>query len=322
MKLIKKIAGVLLSASVILTIFMADTGVVWAKDLGNSGEYCEQPLVEMLWGIDAENDKINRMFENWVIGVVWEDGSRDESAQTKYWISGAVAEAFWNASATYMWGDTDRNITGKLQALDEAGDFNDVDASGNSNWRTIGGVDYLTSVKRSDILEIINAMDTVLRPIRAVLNPQVPLADSSNSTVAVCIHNYVETTVQEATAETDAIVTMQCSICGQQKSHFTVPGTAAGQFIKDTVKQLDKAPANGSVTISTDIWTCFDKNVIEALKSRQDVTLTVNFKYKHTDYTFTIPAGYGAEALDALPDGNGYCGFMYLLSVFGGGEVS
>lgn len=82
-------------------------------------------------------------------GVVWAKISVIQAnIVTKYWISGAVAEAFWNASAAYMPGDTDRNVTGRLQALDEAGDFNDVDASGNSNWRTIGGAGFPGSACR------------------------------------------------------------------------------------------------------------------------------------------------------------------------------
>lgn len=68
---------------------------------------------------------------------------------------------------------------------------------------------------------------------------------------------------------------------------------------------MEKASENESITI-------FNKPVIEALKNRQDVTTTVNFKYKGTAYTFTIPAGYGSEQLDGLLDENGYCGFMYL----------
>lgn len=98
-------------------------------------------------------------------------------------------------------------------------------------------------------------------------------------------------------------------------------GTAVNQFIKDTIAKVEKASENGNITIDTEIWTCFNKSVIEALKNRQDVTTTVNFKYKGTAYTFTIPAGYGSEQLDGLLDENVYCGFMYLVSVFGGQEV-
>ncbi len=110
--------------------------------------------------------------------------------------------------------------------------------------------------------------------------------------------------------------------CGQQQSHVVVMGTAVNQFVKDTIAKLEKAPANGSITIDTEIWTCFNRAAIEALKNRQDVEVTVNFMYKGTKYTFTIPAGYGEEQLDELPDENGYCGFMYLLSVFNGHSLS
>lgn len=315
MKIMKRIAGALLTVSIILSGFMADAGTVYAYDHGDSGEYCEEPLLYRLFAISEEVEKIDKMFEDWKeIGVIWEDGSRDESATTKYWVSGAVAQAFWNAEQTYMWND-DNNA--KYQTWDNAGYLGD-DSQGTSNWSDDGY--YLKSIKRSEILQVINAMEAAMRPIKQALNPAGSSKEEKEEDVHV--HNYEEVTVKEATPTEDAIVTMQCTVCGQQQVHSTVPGSAVRKFIKDTVNQVEKAPANGNIIVSTEIWTCFNRSVIEALKSRQDVTITVNFVYKHTGYTFTIPAGYGVEALDVLPDENGYCGFMYLLSVFGGGEVS
>ena len=86
-------------------------------------------------------------------------------------------------------------------------------------------------------------------------------------------------------------------------------------FIDGTIQSIQKAEA-GSLTISTDKYMSFNKEVLAALTERPDVTLTVNYKYEEYTYSFTIPAG--ADAL-SLVDGNGYCGFTYLQSLFGTG---
>lgn len=325
MRVIKRVLGVLMAFAIVCTSMGTAEMTALAKDLGDSSYYCEEALVQRLFAIDAENEEINKMLDRdrgMVIGILLPDGTRDGTAQTKYWIAESTALAFWDASARYMWGDTAQGITGKVQAWDAAGLLGDADSNG-PNWTSDGA--YLTSISRREMLEVINAMDAVLQPFRELLKPAgtSPLTDESvQPKKETHVHNWVEVTVQEATATTDKIITEQCSICGQQQSHKVILGTAVGQFIKDCVQKLEKAPANGSVTLDTGIWTCFNRTMLEALKSRQDVTVTVNFKYQGDKYTFTIPAQYGDAQLDGLLDENGYCGFMYLLSVFDGQKVT
>lgn len=131
-------------------------------------------------------------------------------------------------------------------------------------------------------------------------------------------HNFLEVTLQEATETEDEIIQFQCS-CGEVNGQFTVPGSAAGLFIKNTIRKIINAPKDSIVTIETKIWTCYTKAVMEALSLRPDVTLVTNYRYKHVDYTVTIPAGYDTNT---LTDENGYCGFRYLDQVFSGSELT
>lgn len=312
----RKFIGVLL-AVVIMTGGLGMNGsVAQAKDLGDTSEYCPiNEVLDLAYTIHKETEIISTMISNKVIG--W-NGSGGSGENTKYLVSGSDINNFWTTMRKYMF---------PIDANDEAWEhnwthdhlFDDVDADGNSNWTTIDGVRYLTSVKRSEIAEATNAMNAVLEPFRSILEKEGSgKKDSGESRGSGHTHNFVEATVSEASETADKVVTLECTICGQQQSHVTLLGTAVNEFIKDTVTKLEKAPANGSVTIDTEIWTCFNRTAVEAIKSRPDVEVTVNFMYKNAKYTFTIPAGYGTEQLDALLDENGYCGFMYLLSVFNG----
>lgn len=154
--------------------------------------------------------------------------------------------------------------------------------------------------------------------------PGSPVATHERQTAAVPektpahIHNFVEVTLQEATETEDEIIQLQCN-CGAINGQFTVPGSAAGVFIKRVIREIANAPKDSVVTIDTKIWTCYTQAVMDALLLRPDVTLVTNYRYNHVDYTVTIPAGFEA---DTLVDENGYCGFRYLDQLFSGNELN
>lgn len=316
--MIKKTMGILLSACVVLGGFMTDSTAVYAYDHKDVSEYCEESLTRRFFALDQKCEEINNKFDDKIIGVRFEDGSTDPAdptSQTKYWVTEAVAEAYWEANDTYMWGDN-----GKVSQWEQKHYMWDEDTDGNPNWNDDG---YLTSIRRSELQEVISHMEAVVSPIWNRMHAQSSgKSEESEKTYEVHVHNWVEVTVREATAETDQVVTMQCTSCGAQQTHKVIPGTAVGWQVKDIIGKIEKAPAGGTVTADTETLTCFNRAVIEALKARQDVTVTVNFKYQGAYYTFTVPAGYGADQLEALPDENGYCGFMYLLTVFGGQGIA
>lgn len=128
------------------------------------------------------------------------------------------------------------------------------------------------------------------------------------------VHSFEYVRIQDATETQDGIIQLQCA-CGAIGGTITEAGSAAGFFIKDVIKKIENAPENGTVTVDTRIWTCYNQKVMEALQKRPDVTLVTNYCYEHEDYTVTIPAGYDVET---LLDENGYCGFRYLDQVMQG----
>lgn len=139
----------------------------------------------------------------------------------------------------------------------------------------------------------------------------VPLVPSASPVAHT--HDFQPVTVQEASETQDEVRQLKCA-CGVVSKTFIVPGSSLGAFIERVVKDITDAPEDAVVTVDTKIWTCYNKEVMDALSRRTDVTLVTNYRYNHVDYTVTIPAGYDVAG---LLDENGYCGFRYLDQIFG-----
>ena len=60
------------------------------------------------------------------------------------------------------------------------------------------------------------------------------------------------------------------------------------------------------------------KKTMKVIASRPDMAVIINYIYKGKGYSVTIPAGY---EMMSLLDENGYCGFLYLGSIFGTTEL-
>lgn len=131
-------------------------------------------------------------------------------------------------------------------------------------------------------------------------------------------HDYEWVPVSEATATENALEAYTCKNCGSVKEYMEVSNSAYAKFNKDAISAIDKAPVNGTVTLNTDRWVSFYASVIDMLKSRPDVNVVVNYFYKGTRYTMTIPAG---ADLSVLVESEGYYGFRYLDLFFPGQEV-
>ena len=88
----------------------------------------------------------------------------------------------------------------------------------------------------------------------------------------------------------------------------------ATQYKRTFIDTVKNAPANAVIRIETSASYCIDKMMMEALAARPDVSLEVTFPVNHDEtVTVTVPAGYDVMS---LLDENGYCGFLYLNSVF------
>lgn len=83
------------------------------------------------------------------------------------------------------------------------------------------------------------------------------------------------------------------------------------------IKTVTEAPKDATVILETAMCSCLDKTMVESLSKRPDVSVQIVFPKDKTgaeSYSVTIPAGYD---VNSLVDANGYCGFMYLNSLFG-----
>ena len=72
-----------------------------------------------------------------------------------------------------------------------------------------------------------------------------------------------------------------------------------------------------SVLIKTDYFTCFTKDMMDLLAANPNINYEIHYRYKGKRYVVVIPAG---TDYSKLQDSNGYYGFRYLDSIFGGYE--
>ncbi len=131
-----------------------------------------------------------------------------------------------------------------------------------------------------------------------------------------CNHVGEYVTVNDATSSSDALSAYQCTKCGEVLRYEAVPNSAYATFLADAANTILHAQQS-EVTINTTIWTSFNRAVFEALRSRADVAVTVNYSYKGKPYVLHIPAG---ADVDSLMDENGFAGFMYIEKVLNSGQ--
>ncbi len=80
-----------------------------------------------------------------------------------------------------------------------------------------------------------------------------------------------------------------------------------------------KGEAAGTPTavIKTDYFTCFTQEMLKQLAANPNVNYEIHYRYQGKRYVVVIPAG---TDYSQLKDSNGYYGFRYLDSIFGGYE--
>lgn len=102
-------------------------------------------------------------------------------------------------------------------------------------------------------------------------------------------------------------------------------------FVKEIAKITEQAiqasakadKANGeaagtpTAVIKTDYFTCFTQEMLKQLASNPNVNYEIHYRYQGKRYVVVIPAG---TDYSQLKDSNGYYGFRYLDSIFGGYE--
>lgn len=104
-------------------------------------------------------------------------------------------------------------------------------------------------------------------------------------------------------------------------SVIVVPAYAAAQkqFQTAIASQLKTLPAGGTLTLDMKDCISFNKKTFVILAQRKDVDIQIIYTWKGKKYLVVIPAGYD---ILSLLDANGYCGCLYLNSVFGSTELT
>ena len=123
-----------------------------------------------------------------------------------------------------------------------------------------------------------------------------------------CSHIFEFFLVQQATPVKDAVQAYQCEKCGMVIDYVDVPNSAYAAFLKEAAERIQNTQEK-EVTIYTDRWLSFDRKVFEAIESRPDVAVEVNYQYQGERYLLLIPAG---TDIDLLMDENGFGGFRYM----------
>ena len=78
-----------------------------------------------------------------------------------------------------------------------------------------------------------------------------------------------------------------------------------------------EAAGTPTAVIKTDYFTCFTQGVLKQLAANPNVNYEIHYRYQGKRYVVVIPAG---TDYSQLKDSNGYYGFRYLDSIFGGYE--
>ena len=89
------------------------------------------------------------------------------------------------------------------------------------------------------------------------------------------------------------------------------PGMEYAEYLAATAQTLLNTKEK-ELVINTKTWTCFNRTMVDAIKNKADVTVTVNYIYQGKPYVLTIPAG---TDLTPLVDENGFVGFRYIEKV-------
>lgn len=129
------------------------------------------------------------------------------------------------------------------------------------------------------------------------------------------IHHFRWIAKMNASESAEGTINYMCEEC--DKVWYFRPYPAYYCFQGDIARQIEVAPENFTIKVKTSLFINFNRQVMEALAKRPDVSLQVSFlrkQYVGDRLSFTIPAGEDAMS---LLDDNGYAGFLFLGNKYG-----
>ncbi|SHN64523.1 hypothetical protein SAMN02745247_02808 [Butyrivibrio hungatei DSM 14810] len=159
--------------------------------------------------------------------------------------------------------------------------------------------------------------------ITIVLDESVSLATDNGGSSGESAQNAITVSQPIATAYA-AIGTNGPSVLGANREasrtlSFKMSAITDAQYKNAVIANIGATPAGGVLRIQTDTIACFDRAMLEAFAKKGSITMEVLFPVGKTMMKVTIPAGF---AIDNLLDRKGYCGFLNLLGIIGGEEVT
>lgn len=129
---------------------------------------------------------------------------------------------------------------------------------------------------------------------------------ADQETTSLCEHILTENILREADPAHDAVSAECCQKCGHVFSCFEIPNSAYSAFLRQSAEKIRNAPLNGLLIIETDRWVSFNKDVLDAMAARRDLSILIKYRFKGREQQTFVPP----EAdVSGFADENGFCGF-------------
>lgn len=128
-------------------------------------------------------------------------------------------------------------------------------------------------------------------------------------------HHFEWIAIMNESESAEGTMNYMCEECGKIWYFRNIPAYYA--FQGDVARRIRTAPEGETVKVKTSVFINFNKQVMETLAKRPDVSVYVSFfdqEYKGNRVSFVIPAG---EDTMSLLDENGYAGFLFLGGKYG-----
>ena len=129
------------------------------------------------------------------------------------------------------------------------------------------------------------------------------------------VHHFKWIAKMNESESAEGTINYMCTEC--DKVWYFRPIAPYYAFEGDVARRIEVAPEGATVRVKTSLFINFNKQVMEALAKRPDVSVYVSFldqEYKGNRVSFVIPAG---EDTMSLLDEQGYAGFIYLGNKYG-----
>lgn len=160
-----------------------------------------------------------------------------------------------------------------------------------------------------------------------VTETEVP-DDPQSSDVSVKVVPTVDPEAEKAEAEKrrqEAAVKVQKEAEQKTEDFINEISKITEQVIQAAMKSASgtdnaagtSAAQTSTAVIKTDYFTCFTQEMLKQLAANPNVNYEIHYRYQGKRYVVVIPAG---TDYSQLKDSNGYYGFRYLDSIFGGYE--